>query len=210
MKLRKLTSLTALLASALMLLTSVVLYIVPQGRIAYWSDWRMWGLTKTDWGNIHINSGILLLIAIVLHIYYNWKPIVSYLKSKVKRSRLLSAEFSVALVITLACVSGTYLLVPPFSWVITLNEQVKENGAREYGEPPYGHAELSSLSSFTKKVGLDLEKSLVLLEKAGFPVEDSTMTMIEIAAEYRTTPRYLYSIINPAGSARPRGRRNIR
>jgi hypothetical protein len=208
MKLRKLTSLTALLASALMLLTSIVLYVVPQGRIAYWSDWRLWGLTKTDWGNLHIHSGMLLLTAISFHVYFNWKPMISYLISK--RIRLISVELSVALIITLACVSGTYLLVPPFSWVITLNEQVKENGARKYGEPPFGHAELSSLSAFARKVGLDLEESLVLLEKAGFPVEDANMTLIDIASRYRTTPRNLYSIIKPAGSARPKGRRRNR
>ena len=61
MKLRKITSLTAALAFVLMVLTSIILYIVPQGRIAYWADWHLWGLTKTEWGNIHINSGLLFL-----------------------------------------------------------------------------------------------------------------------------------------------------
>ena len=78
MKLRKITSLTALLAFILMLLTSIILYIVPQGRIAYWSDWRLFGLSKTDWGNLHINLGFLFLIAIGLHVYYNWKPLMAY------------------------------------------------------------------------------------------------------------------------------------
>jgi hypothetical protein len=40
MKLRKITSLTALLSFVLMLVTSIILYIVPQGRVAYWADWR--------------------------------------------------------------------------------------------------------------------------------------------------------------------------
>jgi hypothetical protein len=26
--------------------------------VAYWADWRLWGLTKTDCGNIHINLGL--------------------------------------------------------------------------------------------------------------------------------------------------------
>jgi len=52
-----------------MLLTSIILFIVSQGRVAYWPGWRLWGLTKTDWGNIHINLGLLLLIALFLHIY---------------------------------------------------------------------------------------------------------------------------------------------
>ena len=102
MKIRKITSLTASLAFILMVLTSIVLYIVPQGRVAYWADWRLWGLTKTDWGNIHINMGLLFLIALFLHIYYNWKPLMSYLKNKAKQMKVFTPEFNVALVITVA------------------------------------------------------------------------------------------------------------
>jgi len=72
-----------------MLLTSVILFITPQGRVAYWADWRLWGLTKTDWGNIHINLGLLFLIALSVHIYYNWKPLISYLKNKAKQIKSL-------------------------------------------------------------------------------------------------------------------------
>jgi len=81
LKIRRITSLTASVAFLLMLLTSIILYIVPQGRVAYWADWRLWGLTKTDWANIHMNMGLLFLIALSLHIYYNWKPLISYLKN---------------------------------------------------------------------------------------------------------------------------------
>ena len=71
MKIRKITSLIALLSFLLLILNSIVLYIVPHGRIAYWADWRLWGLTKTEWENQHIIIGILFLLAIFLHIYYN-------------------------------------------------------------------------------------------------------------------------------------------
>ena len=54
MKIRKITSLTALVSFLLLILNSVILYIVPQGRVAYWSDWHLWGLNKTEWGNQHI------------------------------------------------------------------------------------------------------------------------------------------------------------
>lgn len=82
MNMRKITSLTAALSFMLMVLTSVILYIVPQGRVAYWADWRLWGMSKTDWGNIHINLGLLFLLAGFLHIYYNFcedlSPSVSF------------------------------------------------------------------------------------------------------------------------------------
>lgn len=46
MKSRKCVSLTAGLAFLVMLITSFVHCIVPQGRIAYWADWQLWGLSK--------------------------------------------------------------------------------------------------------------------------------------------------------------------
>jgi len=46
MKIRKITSLTALVSFVLEVITSVILYIVPQGRVAYWADWHLWGLNN--------------------------------------------------------------------------------------------------------------------------------------------------------------------
>ena len=198
MKLRKITSLTAALAFILMLITSIILYIVPQGRVAYWADWRLWGLTKTDWGNLHINLGLLFLIALGLHIYYNWKPLLSYLKDKARKMKVLTAEFNTALVIVVAFMLGTYFLVPPFGWMMSLNDYFKDIGAEKYGEPPYGHAELSSLKTFTKKMNLDLGKSLELLEKAGYPVDKSETTISAIGRQYKVPPRTIYETIKPA------------
>ena len=198
MKIRKITSLTAALAFILMVLTSIILYIVPQGRIAYWADWRLWGLTKTEWGNIHINLGLLFLIAMFLHIYYNWKPLVSYLKDKAKQMKVSTPEFNVALAITVASIVGTYLLVPPFSWVMALNDHFKDAGTKKYGEPPYGHAELSSLSTFANKMGLDVKESLALIKKAGLQVESDQQTLADIGRLNHVPPQKIYLAMKPA------------
>jgi hypothetical protein len=198
MKIRRLTSLTASLAFVLMLVTSIILFITPQGRIANWADWRLWGLTKTNWGNIHINLGLLFLIALSVHIYYNWKPLISYLKNKAKQIKLFTPEFNLAFVITIVFIFGAYFLVPPFGWVMSLNEHFKDAGAEKYGEPPYGHAELSSLQTFTKKMKLDLAKSMELLDKAGYAVEDGNITLATIGRQYRIPPQLVYETIKSA------------
>ena len=82
---RKITSLSALASFVLLTLTSVILYIVPPGRVAYWADWRLWGLSKTQWDNLHINLGVLFLVAVCFHVYFNWNPIVAYLKNKARQ-----------------------------------------------------------------------------------------------------------------------------
>lgn len=198
MKIRKITSLTAALSFVLMILTSVVLYIVPQGRVAYWADWHLLGMTKTDWGNIHINLGLLFLISLFLHIYYNWKALISYLKNRAKQIKVFTPEFNLALVITITAAVGTYAMAPPFSWVMSLNDHFKDSGAETYGEPPYGHAELSSLTTFANKMNLDLEKSMKLLKQAGYSVTDSAVTLKTIGEQNDIPPQQVYETIKPA------------
>lgn len=200
MKIRKITSLTASLSFVLMVLTSVVLYIVPQGRVAYWADWHLLGLTKTDWGNIHINLGVLFLISLFLHIYYNWKALISYLKNRTKQIKVFTPDFNLALAITLAVAVGTYVMAPPFSWVMSLNDHFKDSGAEKYGEPPYGHAELSSLKTFANKLNLDLEKSIKLLNQAGYRVTDSAVTLKAISEQNDIPPQQIYETIKAAAA----------
>ena len=198
MKVKKITSLTALLSFAVMVLTSIVLYIVPQGRVAYWADWHLLGLTKTDWGNIHIAVGFLFLFTLGLHLYYNWKPLISYLKNKLRQIKVFTPEFNIAFIIVVLFTVGTYIAVPPFSLVLSLNDYFKDAGAEKYGEPPYGHAELSSLETFANKMNLDLEQSIVLLGEAGYPVETGEITLEAIARQYDISPQVAYETIKPA------------
>ena len=198
MKLRKITSLTALLSFAILMLTSIILYIVPPGRVAYWAEWHLWGLSKTEWDNIHITIGILFLITACLHIYYNWKPMVSYLKNQARKIRIFTKEFNAALVLTLFVTLFTYFELPPVFWLIDANTAIKDAASRKYGEPPYGHAELSSLKSFCAKMQLDVETSLNQLKAAGMIVDDAGQSIAEIAARNQQTPQQIYLAMQPA------------
>ncbi len=44
-------------------ISGIVLYFTPQGRIAYWINWKFLGLTKTDWTNMHIVFCIFFMTA---------------------------------------------------------------------------------------------------------------------------------------------------
>ncbi len=189
---------TLLLSFVLCILTSVILYIAPHGRVAYWSNWHLFGLRKTQWSELHLNLGILLLLAGCLHIYYNWKPITAYLKNKSKKMKVFNVNFNIALILTLVVGIGTYFQIPPMSTIINLSESIKDSAGIKYGEPPYGHAELSSLKMFAKRVGLDLSKSMDLLRQAGIHFENETQTISDIAKKNNLTPKQVYEIIKPA------------
>ena len=198
MNLRKIVSLTMLVSFALCVLTSVVLYITPHGRVAFWSNWRFWGLSKTQWSDLHLNLGILLLVAGFLHIYYNWRPITAYLKDRARHMRIFTAEFNIALLLAVVVGVGTVYRIPPMSSILDLSESIKEAAALKYGEPPYGHAELSSLKMFAQRCGLDLSKSVELLRQAGIKFENENQTIAAIAAANSLTPKQVFDIIKTA------------
>ena len=197
MKTRKITSLTALVAFCLMILTSIILYVVPQGRVAYWADWRLWGLSKTQWGALHINFGFLFLSALVIHIYLNWKPILSYFKDRARQVRVFNVNFVLSLLLVIGVGLGTYFMIPPFSTVLDISEGIKNKAAVKYGEPPFGHAELAPLKSLAKKTGLDMKTVMEQFDAAGIRVDGPDQVFLAIAKENGRTPKELFALIQP-------------
>jgi hypothetical protein len=199
MKIRKITSLVALLSFIVLIVNSVVLYIAPHGRVADWAVWRVMGLTKDHWSDQHVIVGVLFLLAIFLHIYNNWKPMVSYLKNKARQLKVFTREFNIALIVTIVCIAGAYHPVPPFSWVLDLSESVKNAAEAKYGARPFGGAELSSLKAFASRTGLDLDRATAGLKEAGISFESESQTLKEIAERNRTSPQRIYTIMTSAG-----------
>lgn len=195
MKMKKVISLLAMLSFIMIFLTSIILYIVPQGRVAYWADWTLWGLSKEQWGAIHINTGILFLVSLLFHIYFNWKPMLSYLKNKNRTLILFTVEFNIALLITILVSVGTYAEMPPFSTVLDLSDRFKDDAAKKYGEPPYGHAELSSLKTFSNKMGFDLKQAMIRLKSAGIHLKNEMQTLQQISSANDISPQQLYQLI---------------
>ncbi len=201
MNLKRIASLTAFVSMFFILLTSAVLYIVPQGRVAYWANWTLWGLSKEQWAAIHINVGILFLISLTLHTWYNWQSITLYLKDKSRQMKVFTTDFNIALVLTVLFVAGTYAEIPPFSTIIAINTQVKEAAAQKYGEPPYGHAELSSLKFFARQMDIEVTGALQALAAAGYAVANDTQSLKEIAAVNGVAPQEVYLAMLSSGAS---------
>ncbi len=192
---RKITSLTSFFLFIVLIITSIVLYVVPQGRVAYWADWSLLGLSKEQWGDIHICTGIMFLAVSLLHIWLNWKPILAYLKKKAGKPNFTSPAFFISITLTLFVVFGSLLNLPPMKQILELSQDIKASGEAKYGIPPYGHAELSPLEIFCKRMGLDADKAAESLKKAGIEIESTKETIKSIAARAEITPKELYEKI---------------
>jgi len=193
---RGLTSLLTLAGFLVMSITGLVLYIVPQGRVAYWTVWKLAGLTKTQWDNIHILSSLLFIVAGAFHLYFNWKPLLNYLRDKVQGGVRLKKELGLtAAGLVLVTVSAIWSL-PPLSYLLDLNAAVKEAWVKDKDyEPPFGHAELLSFKVFCKKTDIPLDKAKAELEARGLKGIDEARTLEEIARENRISPLEIYRMI---------------
>ncbi|MBF0280756.1 MAG: DUF4405 domain-containing protein [SAR324 cluster bacterium] len=194
---RGMTSFFVTIGFLVMAITGLMLYIVPEGRIAYWVGWAFLGLSKSQWGSVHTVSSFVFIAGGVFHLYYNWKPLKNYLISrKAPRQVKLKKELVIATVISVMVVGGAIFSIPPVSYVMDLSGVIKSSWvvSKEY-EPPIGHAEQLSLTVFTKKMDIDLEKALAEFKKQGMVVDDPGDSLNEIAQANDTSPMNLYITI---------------
>ncbi|MCD6432948.1 MAG: hypothetical protein J7L21_02810, partial [Sulfurimonas sp.] len=129
-----------------------------------------------------------------LHIYYNWKPIVSYMKDKTKKVSFTKKEFLIALGLNLVFVVGTLMPIQPFKGFISIEESIKSSWTKQYGEPPYGHAEETKLKVFCKKMGVDLSYATSVLEKNSIVFQEN-QTLKDIARNNGISPSEIYKLI---------------
>jgi len=195
---RKITSLTLVIAGFIELVTSVVLYIMPAGRVAYWTDYHFLGLSKSQWDNIHIVVGFLLLVMVAIHIYYNWWPITAYLKNKAKELTFFTKSFTIAFILSLYVAVGTLYNLPPMNYVLQLGEHFTTVANKKYGEPPYGHAELSSLKMFCRKMNIDPAQAEKKLAAAGIKMEGVEESLLEMARRNDLSPQKLFDFFKDA------------
>ena len=196
--LRKIISLTALLVFLIVVYTGVILFFVPEGRVAYWVNWKMLGLTKTQYAEIHAVACLLFLVVSILHIYLNWKSIVNYLKNSSKKIIIMTPNFVVAFFITVIFLFGGLYKFTPFDKFLKIGTNAEEYWSEIYGEPPFGHAELVGLKSFCSKMNIDYNKAVKLLENEGIVLKEENETLLDIAERAGMTPAEIYEVIKKA------------
>jgi hypothetical protein len=192
---RGFVSLTLIVSGFIALITGLVLYIVPEGRVANWVIWDLFGLAKSQWQAIHTLSSFLFAIFAVLHLLNNWRSVLKYLfraEGGLNQVPQLITAFVLAAVIILSAIFA----LPPLQWVMDLGAWAKGSWVTspEF-EPPFGHAEDLSLKAFCIRMDIPEEEALAALRQAGFSVADSREKLLNIAANNRTSPMKVYEAI---------------
>jgi hypothetical protein len=209
---RSFISLNLGLSFLVLILSSVVLYIMPSGRDAYWTNWRFWTLAKDQWGALHTVGGLGFVVFGLLHlIIYNWNAFWHYLVGRLRKVPARKAEIAGAVVlnaaIILACIYGWF----PSSTIMGWGASLKAGWVAPAQQSPYGHAEADKLQVLAGRMGFDLSTAVKALEAKGLKV-DPEKTVKAIASDNGLTPAQLFEMIAPvasqpgaAGVGRPAG-----
>jgi hypothetical protein len=195
--LKKAVSLTLALAFLVMAYSGLMLFVTPKGKIAYWTDWTLLGLNKTQYTDLHITSMFIMLAFGIWHIYYNWKPLTSYLKNHARRITPLKKEFLFAFVLNAFFVAGALFHIPPVQSIIDLNTRIKTYWEQDKGAPPFGHAEESTVGALAPFSGTDAQTAMKRLRSAGIKVENAKQSLQQIADQNGITAQRVYEVMIP-------------
>lgn len=172
--------------------SGIVLYIAPPGRVANWSVWRLFLLTKAQWQAVHTVVALLFLVAAGFHIYFNWKVLVAYVKSKLHAGIRMKRELAGASVLGAVILAASIAAVPPFGTVMDLGEDIKNSWSSAATEPPVPHAELMTVETLAATVKLTAETIVANLEKNGVRNAAPGKTFQQIGDENGLTPQQVY------------------
>ncbi len=189
------------IALFVLLISGVVLYIAPPGRVANWTDWRLMGLTRTGWKNQHLIFGFAFGVLSLFHLFViNWKGFFSYIKTKTTQGIKSPAELLSILLLSLFFGIGTFYGTQPFTAVIEFGNRVSGSWERQESQAPIPHAELMTLVQLSQQQGLggDPEALKTKLEKSGLKVVSVNESIAEIAEQNGMTAKKVYGILAPA------------
>jgi hypothetical protein len=192
-RLRGFISLLVTFSGLIMIASGIIGFIMPEGRIAYWTDWRFWGLGKEQWGTIHTILGFVFVFASCFHLFFNWRALLAYLRDKVKQTYRLRSELVLVLLITILCTHGSIAGVPPFTTIMDLGSSIKKTWyAGQDVHPPFPHAELMTLKQLAGKLELNLDGVLAYLQELGFADVQAGSTLKQLAQRSNASPAQIF------------------
>ncbi len=186
------------------LVSGAVLFLSPPGRVANWTDWSLGALTKHQWIAVHTSFSAVFLAVAAFHVFFNWRPLVGYFKSRVTRRFGLRLEWVLAVVTAGAIGWAAIAKAPPFGWLLAAGEQLKQGWDQPAQRAPIPHAELLTLSELAQKAGVRLELAQERLQQAGITGHAPDIVVEVLARQSHVPASRIYEVI--LAELEPKGR----
>lgn len=188
-----------LFSAFLMLFASgIILYLAPPGRVANWTNWQIFGLSKQDWQNQHTIFSLAFIVLSIFHLFsINWKAFWSYVVSKAHAGLGKPLELSSILFLALLLGIGTFVKLQPFSAVIDFGEYLSASWEEPENRPPVPHTEKMTLREISARFtsGQSPESLLDKLEMNGLVVKSFDQTLEHIGKENNLSAQDVYKLL---------------
>jgi hypothetical protein len=183
----------------LSLISGILLYFTPQGKIAHWTNWTILGLDKEMWAALHINSSLIFFVIFIFHLYFNWRVLVRYVKKRAEMAFNLKYEFVFASIISIFIVVATLFNIEPFKTVIKWNDDIKNYWASQaQAQPPIPHAEDMNVTDFCKNFNISYEFFEQKMNQKNRIFKNKNETIKDIAHRNKISPADIYRFLTPS------------
>lgn len=200
---RALTSVLITSAFLVLLVSGIILFAAPPGRVANWTNWALLGLRKSEWAGLHITFSALFLLAAILHLVFNWRPLVGYFRLRLGEAAGLRWEWAVALVLAIAVYAGTRANVAPFSSLIAYSESWRESWETPRQRAPIPHAELLTLQELADKAVVNMTIVSNRLDARGIKGFATNTVVRDLASQSGISAQQLFEIMTATSAASP-------
>ncbi len=176
--------------------SGIVLYFRPEGSLASWTNWSVFGLDKKTWEAVHTLGIAALVVFSILHIILNWKPLWGYLRKTAARAAGSKIECALALLLVALITAGAIGRWEPFQRLIAARGAIKQGSLSVDVAPPFADAADRSLSDICAAIPLSLDEGLRRLAAAGYSVDDPSRTLAALAKDFGISPERIYRLIS--------------
>jgi hypothetical protein len=183
----------------IILISGIVLYIAPPGRVSNWTNWMLFGFTKAQWQAMHTLFSLAFVILSVFHlIVFNWKVFWFYIMTKTSGQLNKKKELLISLALIVVVFAGTYFNIQPFKAVMDYGEYTTESWEVKEEIAPIPHAELLTIKELSGKyIPMSADSILLMIKAKGLKVDSTGQTILKISELNNITPVQLYSMITP-------------
>ena len=188
---KKATSLTLAFSGLVMLVTSIVLYFGPAGQVGHFCPWSFWHLSRHHWGALHLNSGLLFCLAMIVHVCINFKLLVAYVKRQKKGGPAVVISLSLTLYV---CIGG-YYEIPPMGQFLDFARSFRMASMQKYGSPPYGTASRFPALHIARYMGWDPDQSREQLSLHHIILDAPDQPLADLAQKNHTSIGRLLDIM---------------
>jgi hypothetical protein len=136
-----------------------------------------------------------VLVLTVLHLIYNWKALMAYLRKKTAAGARSKIEFAAAVALVAALLAAAIVRWSPVWKIMDLRGAIKQGSLSVQVAPPFPDAADRSLAELCAAASLDPNEALARLTRAGYPAGDASTTLTKLAKKSGLPPERLYRIL---------------